>query len=80
MLLLTEASYYHVAGTTAWHEEQVATGVGATPSIGWTGSTVIITDTDAHGNLDYWYSTQAPDPGTSSRSRPRRPAAAGPTR
>ena len=42
-------------GTSAWHEEQVATGVGAFPSIGWTGSTVIITDTDAHGNLDYWY-------------------------
>jgi hypothetical protein len=51
--------WYHVAGTTAWHEEQVATGVGyngpARPSIGWTGNAVIITDTDAHGNLDYWY-------------------------
>lgn len=51
--------WYHVAGTTAWHEEQVATGVGyngpGRPSIGWTGSAVIITDTDARGNLDYWY-------------------------
>jgi hypothetical protein len=51
--------WYHVAGTTAWHEEQVATGVGyngpGRPSIGWTGSAVIITDTDANGNLDYWY-------------------------
>ena len=51
--------WWEVAGTRAWHEEQVATGVGyngpARPSIGWTGSTAIITDTDAHGNLDYWY-------------------------
>jgi hypothetical protein len=51
--------WWEVAGTTAWHEEQVATGVGyngpGRPSIGWTGSAVIITDTDANGNLDYWY-------------------------
>jgi hypothetical protein len=51
--------WWEVAGTTAWHEEQVATGVGYNgpdrPSIGWTGSTAIITDTDANGNLDYWY-------------------------
>jgi hypothetical protein len=50
--------WYEVGGTRTWHEEQVATGVGyngpGRPSIGWTGSAVIITDTDAHGNVDYW--------------------------
>ena len=51
--------WYQYAGTGTWHHQQVATGVVydsyAGPSIGWTGSTVIITDTDSSGNLDYWY-------------------------
>jgi hypothetical protein len=57
-------------GTTTWHEEQVATGVGAFPSIGWTGSTVIITDTDAHGNLDYWYQDAGTRPWHQQRVAP----------
>jgi hypothetical protein len=51
--------WYSDGGFGPWHEEQVATfgsyyGSGR-PSIGWTGSTVVITDTDANGDVDYWY-------------------------
>jgi len=58
--------WYQFADTGTWHHQQVATNVSyslyAGPSIGWTGSTVTITDSDPSGNLDYWY--QFADTGT----------------
>src|SRR5580658_3367723 len=66
--------WYSDGGTGAWHEEQVATGVGyngpGRPSVGWTGSAVIITDTDAHGNVDYWYQDAGTRPWHQQRVAP----------
>ena len=51
--------WYQPAGTRPWNEQQVATGVRYStqfaPSIGWTGSTVIISYTSYAGQVDYWY-------------------------
>lgn len=56
--------WYEVAGTRAWHEEQVATlsqadGEFYPPSMAAAGGHVVITDSDSShspgGNLDYWW-------------------------
>jgi hypothetical protein len=54
--------WYEQYGTSTWHEQQVSTGVyGADyntafgPSIGWTGSKVIISSTDNFGGVDYFF-------------------------
>jgi hypothetical protein len=66
--------WYQDAGTRAWHEQQVATGVGyngpGRPSIGWTGSAVVITDIDADGDVDYWYQDAGTRPWHQQRVAP----------
>lgn len=53
--------WYEQYGTSTWHEQQVSTGgyIGYNsafaPSIGWTGSKVIISSTDNLGGVDYFY-------------------------
>jgi hypothetical protein len=50
--------WYEPAGTTTWHEQEVAAGGGADyddPAIAWTGSSVVIAAVNAQGNLEYWW-------------------------
>src|SRR5271165_702316 len=54
--------WYESADTGSWHEQLVLAGVYGVdyntafgPSIGWTGSTVIISSTDNFGGVDYLY-------------------------
>jgi hypothetical protein len=54
--------WYEQYDTSTWHEQQVSAGIygvgydsGFAPSIGWTGSKVIISSTDNLGGVDYFY-------------------------
>lgn len=54
--------WYEQDGTKTWHEQLVSSGIPGSgyayapaPSIGWTGSKVIISDTDNFGGVDYFF-------------------------
>jgi len=56
---ITGGSWWQTAGSSTWHQEQVAAGEPGGPysgaAIAWTGSSVVITSTDSNGNLNYWW-------------------------
>lgn len=51
--------WWHPAGGTTWHQEQVAAADGqdsyGSPAIAWTGSSVVIAASNGNGSIDYWW-------------------------